>query len=75
MRCQSAIVTCIFHVLLIIQVKNEAISVTGRVSLSCFDTSKLPHFLVNRVTVGGEIDGLIHRWPTAPRMIPDISEE
>jgi hypothetical protein len=35
--------------------KRKTIPVTGRVGTYCFDTSRFPHFLDNRLTDGGEV--------------------
>jgi hypothetical protein len=49
------------------EVKSKAILVTGR------ETSRLPHFLDNRLTDGGEAVGLTHRQPFTLRKTPGTS--
>jgi hypothetical protein len=48
------------------EVKGKVIPVTGREGLS---TSRLPHFLDNRLTDGGEVVSLTRRLPFTPRKI------
>jgi hypothetical protein len=47
--------------------KDKAIPVTGCEALSCFGTSRPPHFLENRLTDGGEVVSLTRRPPFNPR--------
>jgi hypothetical protein len=50
--------------------KDKTISVTGRGGSKVFETSRLPHFLDNRLIDGGEVVSLTHRPPFTPRKIP-----
>jgi hypothetical protein len=50
--------------------KDKAIPVTGREGPEGCETSRLPHFLDNRRTHGGEVVSLTHRPPFTPRKIP-----
>jgi hypothetical protein len=50
--------------------KGKAISVTGRGGPQGCETSRLPHFLDNRLTDGGEVVSLTRRPPFTPRKIP-----
>jgi hypothetical protein len=43
------------------------ISVTGREGPWGYETSRLPHFLHNRLTDGGEVVSLTHRSPFTPQ--------
>jgi hypothetical protein len=43
--------------------KGKAIPLTGRRGLWCCEASRLPHFLDNRLTDGGEVVSLMHRPP------------
>jgi hypothetical protein len=52
------------------QKKGKAIPVTGRGGPQVCDTSKLPHFLDNRLIDGGEFVSLTRRPPFNPRKIP-----
>jgi hypothetical protein len=52
------------------QKKVNAISVTGHGSPYGYETSRVPHFLDNRLTDGGEFDSLTRRPPFIPRKIP-----
>jgi hypothetical protein len=47
----------------ILQIKGKAIPVTGRGGPQGSETSKLPHFLDNWLTDGGEVVSLTHRPP------------
>jgi hypothetical protein len=47
--------------------KGKAIPVTGRGGPSGYETSRLPHFLDNRLTDGGEIVSLRRRPPFGPQ--------
>jgi hypothetical protein len=50
--------------------KGKAIPLTGRGGPYGCETSRLPHFLENRPTDGGEVVGLT-RWPPfTPKKIP-----
>jgi hypothetical protein len=49
--------------------KDEAIPVTGRGGPQRFETSRLPHFLHNRLIDGGEVVSLTRRPPLTPRTI------
>jgi hypothetical protein len=51
--------------------KGEATLVTGRGGPQDCETSRLPHFLDNRLTDGGEIVGLTRRPLFTPRKILD----
>jgi hypothetical protein len=51
--------------------KVKAIPVTGREGIMGCETLRLPHFLDNRLTDGGEVVSLTHRPPFTPRKIPD----
>jgi hypothetical protein len=49
---------------------SKAIPVTGREGPQGCETSRVPHFLDNRLTDGGEVVSLM-RWPSfTPREIP-----
>jgi hypothetical protein len=50
--------------------KGKAIPVTGRGGPYGCETSRLPHFLDNRLTDGGEVVSLTRRSPFIPRKIP-----
>jgi hypothetical protein len=50
--------------------KRKAIPVTDRRDPYGCETSKLPHFLDNRLTDGGEVFSLMHWPPLTPRKIP-----
>jgi hypothetical protein len=47
--------------------KGKAISVTGRGGPWGFETSRLPHFLDNRLTDSSEVVSLTHRPSLTPR--------
>jgi hypothetical protein len=51
-------------------VKGKAIPVTGREGPEGCETSRLPHYLDNRLTDGGEVVSLTRRPPFTPRKIP-----
>jgi hypothetical protein len=51
-------------------VKGKVTLVTGRGGPYGYETSKLPHFLDNRLTHGGEVVSLTRRPPFTPRKIP-----
>jgi hypothetical protein len=53
-----------------VHVKSEAIPVTGRGGPEGCETSRLPHFLDNRLTDGGELVSLTRRALFTPRKIP-----
>jgi hypothetical protein len=50
--------------------KGKAIRITGRGGPYGCDTSRLSHFLHNRVTDGGEVVSLTRQPPFTPRKIP-----
>jgi hypothetical protein len=50
--------------------KGQDIPVTGREGPSGFETSRLPHFLDNRLTDSGEVVSPTRRPPFTPRKIP-----
>jgi hypothetical protein len=50
--------------------KGKDIPVTGRGGPWGCETTRLPHFLDNRLTDGGDAFSLKHRPPSTPRMIP-----
>jgi hypothetical protein len=50
--------------------KGKAIPVTGREGPEGCETSRLPHFLGNRLTDGGEVVSLTRRPAFTPRKIP-----
>jgi hypothetical protein len=52
--------------------KRKAIPVTGRGGPHGCEMSRLPHFLDNRLTDGGEVS-LTRRPPFTPRKIPGIN--
>jgi hypothetical protein len=54
-QCES--IYMLYHV------KGKAIRVTGRGGPQGCETSRLPHFLDNRLTDGGEVVSLTHRPP------------
>jgi hypothetical protein len=56
--------------LMTIKKKGKAIPVTGREGPSGCEKSRLPHFLDNRLTDGGEVVSLTRRPPFTPRKIP-----
>jgi hypothetical protein len=47
----------------------KAIPETGREGPQGYETSRLPHFLENRLTDGGEVVSLTRRQPFTPRKI------
>jgi hypothetical protein len=51
-------------------VKDKAIPVRDRGGPYGCETSRLPHFLDNRFTDGGEVVSLMHRPPFTPRKTP-----
>jgi hypothetical protein len=51
--------------------KNKAISVTCRGGPGGCETSRLPYFLDNQLTDGGEVVSLTRRPPFTTRKIPD----
>jgi hypothetical protein len=51
--------------------KGNAIPVTGHEGPQGCETSKLPHFLDNRLTDGGEVVSITRRPFFTPRKIPD----
>jgi hypothetical protein len=53
--------------------KGKAIPVTGREDPYGCETSRLPHFLDNRLTGGGEVVSPTRRQPFTPRKIPGTS--
>jgi hypothetical protein len=53
--------------LILVKVKGKAIPVTGRGNPYSSETSKLPHFLDNRLTDGGEVVSLTRRPPFTPQ--------
>jgi hypothetical protein len=50
--------------------KSKATPVTGRGGPQGCETSRLPHFLYNRLTDGGEVVSLTRRPPYTPQNIP-----
>jgi hypothetical protein len=50
--------------------QGKAIPVTGREGPEGCETSRLPHFLDNQLTDGGEVVSLTRRPPFIPRNIP-----
>jgi hypothetical protein len=50
--------------------EGKAIPVTGRGGPYVCETSRFPHFLVNRLTDGGEVVSLTSRPPFTPKKIP-----
>jgi hypothetical protein len=54
----------------ILLLKGKAIPVTGREGLWGCETSRLPHFLDNRLTDGDKVVSLTRRPPFTPRKIP-----
>jgi hypothetical protein len=48
----------------------KTIPVTGHEGPQSCETSRIPHFLGNRLTVGGEVATLTRRPPFTPRKIP-----
>jgi hypothetical protein len=46
-----------------VKVKGKAIPVTGREDPQGCETSRLPHFLYNRLTDDGKVTSLMHRPP------------
>jgi hypothetical protein len=61
-----------FHSVLDLKVyiKGKAISITGREGPWGCEMSRLPHFLDNRLTDGGEVVSLTHWPPFTPRKMP-----
>jgi hypothetical protein len=51
--------------------KGKAIPLTGHEGPYGCETSRLPHYLGNRLTYGGEVVSLTRRPPITPRKIPD----
>jgi hypothetical protein len=54
----------------VVKVKGKDIPVTGHEGPEGCQTSRLPHFLDNRLTDGGEVVSLKRRPPFTPRKIP-----
>jgi hypothetical protein len=54
----------------LLHIKGKAIPATGRVGPEGCETSRLPHFLDNRFTDGGEVVSLTRRPPVTPWKIP-----
>jgi hypothetical protein len=54
------------------KVKVEVIPVTGRECPWGYETSRLPHFLDNRLTDDGRVVSPTRRPPFTPRKIPGI---
>jgi hypothetical protein len=52
------------------QIKSEAISVTKRRGLQGCESSRIPHFVDNRLTDGGEVVSLMRRPSFTPKEIP-----
>jgi hypothetical protein len=52
------------------KVKGKAIPVTRRERPQGYETSRLPHFLDNQLTDGGDVVSLTLRPPYTPRKIP-----
>jgi hypothetical protein len=50
--------------------KGEALPVTGREGPYGCEMSRIPHFLDNQLTDGGEVVSLTRRPPFTPRKIP-----
>jgi hypothetical protein len=59
----------ILHKIIVLK-KGKAIPVTGRGDPQGCETSRLPHFLDNRLTDGGEVFSLTRRPPLTPTKIP-----
>jgi hypothetical protein len=47
--------------------KGKAITLAGRGGPEGYETSRLPHFLDNRLTDGGEVSSLTHRSSFIPQ--------
>jgi hypothetical protein len=58
------------HTLIPVQAKGKAIPITGRGGPEGFEMSRLPYFLDNWFTDGGEVVSLTRRPPFTPRKIP-----
>jgi hypothetical protein len=54
----------------IADIKGKAVPVTGRSGPWVYETLRLPHFLENRLTDGGEIVSLTRQRPFTPKNIP-----
>jgi hypothetical protein len=52
------------------KVKSKTVHITDRGEPQCYETSRLPHFLNNRLTDDGEVLSLTHWPPFTPRKIP-----
>jgi hypothetical protein len=52
--------------------RSKAIHVTGRGGPQGYETSRLLHFLDNRLTDGGKVVSLTSRPPFTPRNIPGV---
>jgi hypothetical protein len=50
--------------------EDKAISVTGRGDTQGCETSRLPHFLDNRLTDSSAVVSLMHRLPFTSRKVP-----
>jgi hypothetical protein len=53
-----------------IMLKGKDIPVTGHGGPQGFETSRLPHFLDNQLTDGGQVISLMHHLLFTPRKIP-----
>jgi hypothetical protein len=53
-----------------VPIKGKAIPVTGHRGPQGCETSRLPHFLDDLLTHGGEVVSIMHWLPFTPRMIP-----
>jgi hypothetical protein len=53
-----------------VKTKGKINPVTGRGGPQGYETSRIPHFLDNRLIDGGEVVSLTHRPPFTPRKIP-----
>jgi hypothetical protein len=65
----NLVFNCVYVVNEVLLIKGNAIPVTCRGHPQGCETSRLPHFLDNRLTDGGEVS-LTHRPPFAPWKIP-----
>jgi hypothetical protein len=66
----SSVFSSMLLTFIIVGVKCKAIPVTGRGGPQGCETSRLPHFLDNRFTDGGEVVSLTRRPPFIPTKIP-----
>jgi hypothetical protein len=63
--------TKLLHCTVEVKKIDEAVPLTGHAGPKGCETSRLPYFLHNRLTEGGEVVSFARRPPFTPRNIPD----